>query len=77
MLIFCNLNFEPNESGLFASRMSVHYTQANALQISALPPKADIAELEEHVRFVPKADIGLKSKFSAHWLYIRHLERLH
>ena len=29
------------------------------------------------VRFVPKADIGLKSKFSAHWLYIRHLERLH
>ena len=25
--------------------------------MSALPPKADIAELEEHVRFVPKADI--------------------
>ena len=25
--------------------------------MSALPPKADIAELEKHVRFVPKADI--------------------
>jgi hypothetical protein len=26
--------------------------------ISALPPKADIAERYSHVRFVPKADIG-------------------
>jgi hypothetical protein len=26
--------------------------------MSALPPKADIAERECHVRFVPKADIG-------------------
>jgi hypothetical protein len=26
--------------------------------MSALPPKADIAELEEHVRFVPIADIA-------------------
>jgi len=25
--------------------------------MSALPPKADIAESEWHVRFVPKADI--------------------
>jgi hypothetical protein len=25
--------------------------------MSALPPKADIPEREEHVRFVPKADI--------------------
>jgi hypothetical protein len=26
--------------------------------MSALPPKADIAERGRHVRFVPKADIG-------------------
>ena len=26
--------------------------------MSALPPKADIDEVEEHVRFVPKADIA-------------------
>ena len=25
--------------------------------MSALPPKADIAERDRHVRFVPKADI--------------------
>ena len=27
--------------------------------MSALPPKADIAECDGDVRFVPKADIGL------------------
>jgi hypothetical protein len=27
--------------------------------MSALPPKADIAQVEENVRFVPKADIRL------------------
>jgi hypothetical protein len=26
--------------------------------MSALPPKADVAERDHHVRFVPKADIG-------------------
>jgi len=26
--------------------------------MSALPPKADIAGCREHVRFVPKADMG-------------------
>jgi hypothetical protein len=26
--------------------------------MSALPPKADIAKRDHHVRFVPKADIG-------------------
>jgi hypothetical protein len=30
--------------------------------MSALPPKADIAELEEHVRFVPKADTPLSAR---------------
>jgi hypothetical protein len=28
------------------------------LIMSALPPKADIAESDWHVRFVPKANIG-------------------
>src|SRR5262249_30004275 len=27
-------------------------------RMSALPPKADIAKRDHHVRFVPKADIG-------------------
>jgi hypothetical protein len=26
--------------------------------MSALPPKADIAERDRHVRFVPEADVG-------------------
>jgi len=30
--------------------------------MSALPPKADIAESDRHVRFVPKADITRCSK---------------
>ena len=30
--------------------------------MSALPPKADIAECDGHVRFVPKADILRRSK---------------
>jgi len=30
--------------------------------MSALPPKADIAEDGRHVRFVPKADIGLLTR---------------
>ena len=35
--------------------------------MSALPPKADIAEGDPHVRFVPKADIALipKTAYSA------------
>jgi hypothetical protein len=32
--------------------------------MSALPPKADIAEREGNVRFVPKADIGTAKKAS-------------
>jgi hypothetical protein len=30
--------------------------------MSALPPKADIAACDRHVRFVPKADIGRKAR---------------
>jgi hypothetical protein len=32
---------------------------SNGWSMSALPPKADIAERNLHVRFVPKADIAL------------------
>jgi hypothetical protein len=35
-----------------------HYrTSPRHFRMSALPPKADIAERHRHVRFVPKADI--------------------
>jgi hypothetical protein len=34
--------------------------------MSALPPKADIAERDWHVRFVPRADI-LKRRAAIHW----------
>jgi hypothetical protein len=30
--------------------------------MSALPPKADIAERNRHVRFVPEAEIGIAKK---------------
>ena len=39
-----------------------HWTAPDVLApLSALPPKADIAERDWHVRFVPKADIGQRS----------------
>jgi hypothetical protein len=33
-------------------------TSAYVRVMSALPPKADIAERDRHVRFVPKADMA-------------------
>ena len=39
-------------------------TFSEVIAMSALPPKADIAERECHVRFVPKADILRCSKNS-------------
>jgi hypothetical protein len=30
--------------------------------VSALPPKADIAERDRHVRFVPEAEVSNRSK---------------
>jgi hypothetical protein len=36
-------------------------TSANVPSMSALSPKADIAERGRHVRFVPIADIGQNS----------------
>ena len=35
-------------------------TSKHVWVMSALPPKADIAERGDHVRFVPKADIGAR-----------------
>jgi len=35
--------------------------------MSALPPKADIAENDWHVRFVPEADIGLLAMTPFSW----------
>ena|SRR5215469_235480 len=46
--------------------------------MSALPPKADIAERQRDVRFVPKADIEfarINSKISAGIRFPRHLGR--
>src|SRR5262249_311624 len=39
------------------SALGQKQTSKQVHAMSALPPKADIAELEEHVRFLPKADI--------------------
>jgi hypothetical protein len=41
------------------------FFQAEAFHpMSALPPKADIAERDPHVRFVPEADIGIPDQHS-------------
>jgi len=34
--------------------------------MSALPPKADIAKCDHHVRFVPKADIAATLRYVDH-----------
>ena len=47
-------NREPSMSALGHKRTSAHIRV-----MSALPPKADIAERDRHVCFVPKADITL------------------
>jgi hypothetical protein len=44
--------------------------------MSALPPKADIAEIEEHVRFGPIADIGASALFD-HLIGARNEGRWH
>jgi hypothetical protein len=40
------------------SALGQKQTSGNVGMMSALPPKADIAERDYHVRFVPIADIG-------------------
>jgi hypothetical protein len=49
------------------SQLGQKRTLCNVTPMSALPPKANIAELEGHVRFVPEADIlrcGEKCRYS-------------
>jgi hypothetical protein len=43
--------------------------------MSALTPKADIDEVEEHVRFVPKADYGPLLSPRRHWRRNGEIER--
>jgi hypothetical protein len=40
------------------SALGQKQTLRNVSPMSALPPKADIAECDQDVRFVPEADIG-------------------
>ena len=40
------------------SALSQKQTSEHIQSMSALPPKADIAEYDRHVRFVPKTDIA-------------------
>jgi hypothetical protein len=50
-------NPEPPMSAL-GQKQTLH----SEIGMSALPPKADIAEHDRHVRFVPKADICTAAK---------------
>ena len=46
----------------FMSALGQKQTFGNVRLMSALPPKADIAERDWHVRFVPNADIMQRSR---------------
>jgi len=46
------------------SALGQKQTFSNLGRMSALPPKADIAEGDWHVRFVPKADKVHRSKIT-------------
>jgi hypothetical protein len=46
------------------SEMGQKQTSRAAISMSALPPKADIAESDWHVRFVPKTVVSRCSKNS-------------
>jgi len=48
------------------SALGQKQTSRHLQPMSALPPKADIGTQARDVRFVPKADIGLETKFSVH-----------
>ena len=47
------------------STLGQKQTSVHVRVMSALPPKADIAESDWHVRFVPKADICIAAKVTA------------
>jgi hypothetical protein len=49
--------FGAKSEGVSMSALGQKLTFRSAIAMSALPPKADIAERDCHVRFVPKADI--------------------
>jgi hypothetical protein len=51
-----------SKSGPLMSALGQKRTLRGVRSMSALPPKADIAERDRHVRFVPKADIGTAKK---------------
>jgi hypothetical protein len=44
--------------------------------MSAIPPKADIAERVSHVRFVPKADVSTRSKELLDYFVSEQLQRV-
>jgi hypothetical protein len=48
-----------------ARRIAIEYRQAAGEGMSAIPPKADIAERDRNVRFVPKADSCSAAKHPA------------
>jgi len=60
MLPLRSSNPEPLMSALGQQR-----TLKRLRPMSALPPKADIAECRFHVRFVPKADIRVPASIEA------------
>jgi hypothetical protein len=52
------------------SAMGQKQTSPRSNGMSALPPKADIAEHNHHVRFVPIADINISLAVSAGWVIL-------
>ena len=50
------------QSGRLMSALGQEQTSLRHLAMSALPPKADIERHDQHVRFVPKADLRICSK---------------
>jgi hypothetical protein len=53
------------------SALGQKQTSAHVRVMSALPPKADIAEHRRHVRFVPQADIARRTKLKDKLSWIR------
>src|SRR5215467_15070698 len=49
---------EERDVARFTAALGQKQTSEDIQSMSALPPKADIAEGDRHVRFVPKADIA-------------------
>jgi len=56
-------------AGSRASALSHKQTLKRLHLMSALPPKADIAERDGNVRFVPEADMSVSSGFEIAWQF--------